>query len=67
MAEPDGEAVAGVAEGDVEVELVGDPQPHAKVLVWGVVWLGDQACEAVGGAGAGLYIRARRKYSCLKC
>jgi len=33
VAEPDGEAVAGAAERDVEAELVDDPQPHAKAPV----------------------------------
>jgi hypothetical protein len=52
--EPDGEAVVGVAERDVDVELVHDPQPQSKSPVRGAAWRGDQACQAVGGAVAGV-------------
>lgn len=40
-AEPDGEAVVGVPERDVDVELVDGPEPKSKSPVRGVAWSGD--------------------------
>jgi hypothetical protein len=50
--EPDSEAVAGVSECDVDVELVRDPQPKSKPVVCGAAWRRDQACQAIGRAVA---------------
>src|SRR5579859_8009618 len=52
--EPDGEAVASACERDVDVELVHDPKPQPKPPVRGAAGGGDQACQAVGGAVAGV-------------
>jgi hypothetical protein len=40
-AEPDGEAVVGVPERDVDVELVHGPEPKPKSPVRDVAWRGD--------------------------
>src|SRR5215471_21737903 len=52
--EPNGEAIIGVPERDVDVKLVHDPQPESKAPVGGAAWRGDQACQAIGGAAAGV-------------
>ncbi len=51
-AEPDGEAVIGVPERDVDIELVHGPEPKSKSPVRGVAWSGEEACQAVGWAAA---------------
>ena len=57
MAEPDGKAITGRPEGNIKVELVHDPQPHAKPPVRGAVRSGDEACQAVDGAVTGVMDR----------
>src|SRR5215831_6599378 len=52
--EPDGEPVAGAPERDVEVELVDDPEPEPKSAVGGAACGGDEACQAIGRARAGV-------------
>jgi hypothetical protein len=52
MPEPNGEAVVGVCERDVDVELVRDPQPKSKPVVRGAAWRGDQAGQTIGWAVA---------------
>src|SRR5436309_10835648 len=51
-AEPDGEAVVGVPERDVDVELVHGPQPKSKSPVRGVARGGGEACQVIGWAAA---------------
>src|SRR5579859_1350588 len=51
-AEPDGEAIVGMPERDVDVKLVHGPQPKAKSPVRDVAWSGDEACQVIGWAAA---------------
>jgi hypothetical protein len=51
-AQPDGEAVTGVHERDVGIELMLDPEPKARVC--GAMCCGNKACQGVYGAGAGV-------------
>ena len=53
-AEPDREAVVGVPERDVEVELVHDPQPIPKPPVRDAAWSGNEARQAIGWTVAGV-------------
>lgn len=54
-AEPGREAVVGIPERDVEVELVNDPQPISKSSVRDAAWSrNNEACQAIGWTGAGV-------------
>src|SRR4029077_10869050 len=57
VAEPDGKAITGRPEGNVKVELVHDPQPHAEPPVRGAVRSGYEACQAVDGPVTGVVDR----------
>ena len=52
MPEPDGEAVIGVPERDVDAELVHDPWPKSKSPAGDAARGGTEACQAIGWAVA---------------